>query len=657
MSEINNNEDLNEGFELEFDDSDVITVPIDTTLTQENAAADAKAVGDALARKADADSVNNIDVNNQEADNQGHIILTAEHVPMSESDSTTVKNKILAVDGKTGASIPLTAAQGAPSIAEAFNGIGAQNATTIPMSAEQGAQTVAAKIAEMETAAAGTVKSVNGVAADTNGDVPLNEVPFAQNLTSDQAQAVVGAFILRTTGGSRSVGSGNAQVQEIRGAMNHVGIVQESIVTSVNAASSGITADVTDRDAWVTEVEESGSYTFDSDGSNWTMDGDSVDLADYGITVDGDPDNGDSITVVYVKENRGLITPATPTAFRATGWNLFNPSVGYARVAGYDGNYHIGGAYTGIQYSATLNGEKSALTVTNGSFTVPGDGFVWVTGGNATNTYITTEWTDWTAGPNVDWAAYSEATISLSAIMTANFPNGLLAVGAIYDSISIDLGRAISRIERLDYDVDTLADIIEEGRAYEADESYIYVVRTTPTSTNISISGAFMANDHGIEIFDGTEVAPEAVILYGQNLKAKLINEVLIKGPQELNDAQKAQVRQNIGAAEGLAVEDYSTDITWGNSYVTGDTPNGVLKAYGKMRSIRLNIAPKSTNSTWTTICTLPEKHRPVHYYNEPCWASDASHQKMVRITTSGTVEIYNRAMKTYNINLVYMVN
>lgn len=586
MSEIN----LNDVVQETVRDAEVITVPIDDSLTHSGEAADAKAVGDALALKADADSVNNIDVNNQEADNQGHIILTAEHVPMSESDSTTVKAKIQAVDGKTGASIPLTAAEGAPSIAEAFNGIGAQNATTIPMSAETGAQTVAAKIAEMETAAAGTVKSVNGVASDANGDVPLNEVPFAQNLTSDQAQAVVGAFILRTTGGSRSVRSGNAQVQEIRGAMQHTGEVQEVLDISVSE-ESGITAEV-DGDTWKEEIDESGTYVFSYDGSVWKLSGNTVDLGDYGITVEGTPENGDTVTVTYVKEDRGLITPATPSAFRATGWNLFNPSVGYARVAGYDGAYHVGGAYTALQFSATLNGEKSALTVQNGSFTVPGNGFVWVTGGNATNTYITTEWTDWTTGPTVDWAAYQETVISLASVMSANFPNGLLAVGAIYDSISIDQGRAISRIERLDWDEDTLAEIIEEGRAYDADENYIYVVRTSPVTTTISLNGQFTANDHGIEIIDGTEVAPVAMILYGQNLKAKLVNDVLTISAQQLTDAQKAQARENIGVTSllnGAIVVELKTvadNLSIGtntfneNSYSVakeGYTPIGVL--------------------------------------------------------------------------------
>ena len=577
MSEINNTNDMNEEFSIEMEDSTVITVPIDDSLTREGEAADAKAVGDALALKADADSVNNIDVNGEEADNQGHIILTGEHVPVSGEDETTLAEAIEDLGGRTGADIPLTAAEGSQTIAEAFNGIGAQNATTIPMSTAQGAQTIAQKIAEMETAAEGTVKSVNSEVPDGNGNVQLTEVPAAQNLTSDSSQTVVGAFILRTTGGSRSVGSGDAQIQEIRGAMQHTGEVQEVLVISVPEESE-ITAEV-DGDTWKEEIDTSGTFVFSYDGSVWKLDVDTVDLGDYGITVEGTPENGDTVTVTYVKEDRGVITPATPTAFRATGWNLFNPSVGYARVAGYDGSYHAGGAYTGLQFSTTVGGEKSALTVQNGSFMVPGDGFVWVTGGNATTTYITTEWTDWTTGPTVDWEAYRETTINLAAIMTANFPNGLLAVGAIYDSISIDQGRAISRIERLDWDVDTLAEIIEEGRAYDADENFIYVVRTSPVSTTISLNGQFPANDHGIEIINGTEVAPVTMILYGQNLKAKLVNDVLTISAQQLTDAQKEQARANIGAADASLLSGLFTQRLFTASY---SLASGAGKAFSE---------------------------------------------------------------------------
>ena len=544
MSEINEN--LNQEFTMTMESTNVITVPIDNTLTQEGEAADAKAVGDALALKADASSVNTIDVNGEAADNQGHIILTGEHVPMSGDDETTLKSAIETASNRTGADIPLTADSGAATIAAAIAALGTETAQVIPMS-DTDSTTVATKINSLETAAAAAVKSVNGGTPDANGDVTINSVPLAANLTSDQSQAVTGSFVIRTTGGSRSVGSGSAQVQEIRGAMVHTGYVEEVLDYDLDE-TSGITIAI-DHDTFVEYVTESGNIAIVYD-SAWKIDGTAVDLDDYGITVTGSPNNGDTINITYVVGDRGTITVATPTSFKATGWNLYNPSTGYARVAGYDGKYHVGGTYTSLKYSATLNGEQSAITVTNGSFSVPGDGYVWVTGGNATNTYITTEWTDWTTGPNVDWAAYSETAISISAIMTSYFPYGLMAVGSVYDSINVDTGTAVSRIERIAYDEDDLADIIEEGRSYDADENYIYVVKTTAESHSITLNGAYTASDHGIEEIAGTTVGPVVVILYGQNLKAKLVSDTLTKSQQTLTEVEKKQVQDNIGVTE-----------------------------------------------------------------------------------------------------------
>lgn len=92
MSEINN--DLNETFEETMQDAEVITVPIDDTLTHSGEAADAAAVGAALALKADISQVATISVNGQLADAQGVIIVTSDEIEISDSDPTTVKNAI-----------------------------------------------------------------------------------------------------------------------------------------------------------------------------------------------------------------------------------------------------------------------------------------------------------------------------------------------------------------------------------------------------------------------------------------------------------------------------------------------------------------------------------------------------------------------------------
>ena len=68
MSENN----LNEAVEVRVEDSTVITINVDDTLTVSGDAADAKAVGDALALKADKSELSSaIKVDGQSADTQG----------------------------------------------------------------------------------------------------------------------------------------------------------------------------------------------------------------------------------------------------------------------------------------------------------------------------------------------------------------------------------------------------------------------------------------------------------------------------------------------------------------------------------------------------------------------------------------------------------
>ena len=75
MSELNN--DLNDVVEEVVSDAEVMTVAIDDTLTVSGEAADAKAVCDALALKANLADVITIDVNGQGPDLQGISSWTA----------------------------------------------------------------------------------------------------------------------------------------------------------------------------------------------------------------------------------------------------------------------------------------------------------------------------------------------------------------------------------------------------------------------------------------------------------------------------------------------------------------------------------------------------------------------------------------------------
>ena len=397
------------------------------------------------------------------------------------------------------------------------------------------------------------IKLVNGAEADENGAVQIDEVPFARQIVSDVAQQISEAFIRRATGGNASLSDGEATLTAIFGNRVHDGHEDESLQLTVTPASrpggaEPITA-VIDRDTFVDYVDVSStivlSYT-DAWSANPTL---------YGVTVTGTPVSGDTITIVYTKENRGVISVATPSALRSTGWNLYNHEDGCARVIRYSNTYgfRIGGAYTRVQFSAEQDGSRSDLSVSDGKFAVPSDGYVWVTGGDAESTYVLMTWSNWENGYSGEFKPYEESVIDLTSVMS-NFPHGLMQVGGVTDEINLATQQGISRIERIGYSDAAMEAVKASGRAYEYDSSYIYVVRETPVTYAISAEKSYTASDHGMEYIDGTDVAPTVQVLYGQNLVDKLRHEVVAVTPQNFDTAQQTRARQNIGAASDAAV-------------------------------------------------------------------------------------------------------
>ena len=407
-----------------------------------------------------------------------------------------------------------------------------------------------------------TPSSVNGIpVTEGTRDVHIDEVPLAGNLVSSQAKFSDDTFIQRTSGVSAPINDGKATLVMIRGNMVRTGYVPESITMTVTNASQDnpITA-VIDEDAFKEVVTASGTTTL------YYTNGWSSDPAEYGITVTGTPINGDYITVVYVKENRGTITTAHPTSFNSTGWNLYDNAVGYAKVLLYseEYGYNIEGSYTSLAFAATLTGTQTALTVIDGAFVVPSDGYVFVTGGDDT-TCIYATWSDWQGGYDGAFEDYSLDTIDLTQIMNANFPNGLCRVGDVADEINFSIELAISRIERLAYTDANLELVQESGRAYIADTNYIYAVRETPVEDVITETGEYTVSDHGIEYFTGTTVACQVIVIYGNNLKNKLESDVLTISQQELSNDQKNTVCNNIGALRKPATDGTQNQILRNN--------------------------------------------------------------------------------------------
>ena len=544
---------------FEVQANSTITVPIDDTLSIAGQAADAKAVGDALALKADkSELARSIHVNGQGADLQGEIIVTAEHVPMDENETSTVAEEVAALKARTGEDIPVNDEAGAPSIAEALNtaaagvvvqgGVAAMSGQVNDDSSSVHGLDINGQ--ELPMRDAGAVRRVNGIAGDSAGNVRISYVETAGNLVADDAQSNVAAYVLRTSGGSTPIAGGKAWLAQIRGAMVHTGVVEEVLDMTVEPTTreqgqQPITATI-DPAVFKAAVQENETITLTYGAQGWSADPETL-----GITVTGAPMEGDEITVVYVMEDRGLITPATPTSFSSTGWNLYSHARGYARVVKYSEVYgfRVAGAYTSLTYSETETGARQTITPVNGAFNVPGDGYVWVAGGNASTTAIYMTWSDWTGGYEGGFSPYTESIISLAALMAEYFPNGLLAVGGVADVIDLELQTVTVAIERLNYSAATIAQLEAAGRAYEADTEYIYAVLVQPeTVANIGIGNQYTVNDHGMEYVTGTEVAPVLMTLYGQNLRDKLRQDVLTISQQSLTSAQKSQARANIGA-------------------------------------------------------------------------------------------------------------
>ena len=342
-------------------------------------------------------------------------------------------------------------------------------------------------------------------------------------------------------------------------------------VMTVTPAPRIIPAPITatiDRDTFVAYVGSSGTIVLEYDGELEAWD---ADPTLYGITVTGTPMDGDTITVVYVKEVRGTITQSNPTAFKSTGWNLYDYSAGYARVCDYSEDYGfcIEGTYTALKFSYTLTGEKSAVVPIDGYFAVPGDGYLWVEGGNNSDTCVYMTWADWLDGIPGDWEGYTESTVSLSSVMSTYFPYGLMKVGNYADEINLNVGLATSWVERLAYNASNLAYAKGTGRDYEYDENFIYVGKASPTTYSIVLDGSYHADDHGIEFYvstDGLELYTNT--LYGANLKNKLERDTLTLSQQTLTTPQKTQVRTNIGAA---CVDDMADAYDATNTYAVGD--------------------------------------------------------------------------------------
>lgn len=521
--------------------------------------------------------------------------------------------------------------------------------------------------------AAKTVFSINNRLPDANGNVDLQVVPGAQQLVTDEAQESDAVFDIRTTGGDASIGDGTAVLMQIRGNAVHTGAVQEVIRMTLTLATreegvDPITAAL-DEDVFRGAVSESGTTTLLYTAA-W-----SEDPAGYGVTVTGTPMAGDIIAIEYVKGDRGTIRVATPSAFRSTGYNLYDHSKGYAFVKKYSASYGflIAGDYAAVQFSETEDGARTPITPAGGYFNVPGDGYVWVTGGNGTNTEIYMTWSDWVGGRDCAWKAYEEDEIDLSGIIGDGkfFPWGMARVGSVYDEIDTNSSLAISRIERMPYSDENMAAVIAAGRGYDADTDYIYAVRETPVQADVAIDGAYAANDHGMELFDDTDVPVGILVLYGENLVDKLRRDVVTKSQDIVNGFTSTATDKALSAAAGKTLND---NISF-ETIASGDL-NNLVASGGKIKhycgsninsfsnvpsglsnyAFSLDVYQIGTDSTYTKQVLHFYGSIPTTYERQQYWATNSVQWCEWKELTRGSFSTYGTTGSGTTMNILLPV-
>lgn len=86
--------------------------------------------------------------------------------------------------------------------------------------------------------------------------------------------------------------------------------VAYTVGTATAVARGDIYDTKVDEDTWKTQISTSGTYVFSYDGTNWKLSGSTVTIANYGITFNGTPVNGNTITIVYAVPETAFV-PAT----------------------------------------------------------------------------------------------------------------------------------------------------------------------------------------------------------------------------------------------------------------------------------------------------------------------------------------------------------
>lgn len=361
-------------------------------------------------------------------------------------------------------------------------------------------------------------RSVDGTTA--------SHVEEANQIYTTAGVAQTEYFIYRTTAGDASISTGPASLVKIIGHTVQSGHVDEVLNMVSHFNDSGATVSF-NKDTWRTAVSTDGIYIFTYDGADWTLGGDAVSLATYGLSTTGTLTENDNITVEYTALVVGTLSTASPATFVSTGFNQYNNTAGYAHVIG-NNQYRIAGTYTSLGFTTTVGGTTTPVTVTGGKFTPTEDGYIYVSGASG-DILIALVWSgirdsDPFEAYEADVVTIPTVDSSSTALPTASY--GMPSVGDVADELNFSEKKYYQRIGHYTYSPANLATVEALGVPYIWDNSDIfYVLDDTVEYTLAStVDGDYTANDFGTEEFTGTSTTVGVSLYYGNNLVDKLRN-------------------------------------------------------------------------------------------------------------------------------------
>ena len=226
---------------------------------------------------------------------------------------------------------------------------------------------------------------------------------------------------------------------------------------------------------------------------------------------------------------------ATPTSFVATGYNQYNSSTRIAHVVGGQEYRVVADRAYSFEFSVTGESSWTTITLDNGRYTPPTDGYFKVTTSYPDEVLVALVWSGIRDDDPLE--PYEESVILIpttdkdgTELPTASY--GMPSVGDVADELNLQEKTYVQRIGHYPYTAENLVAVQALGVEYIYDATDIFYVLADPIIYHLddSVSANYIANDFGTEEFLGTAVPLGVEISYGNNLVDKLRNLLDVQG-------------------------------------------------------------------------------------------------------------------------------